>query len=158
MNYFKDCKTLQEAKILYKKLALQHHPDRGGDPEVMKAINLSYENFLKNGANKFDSEKFNEEIRLNEEYNEAISKVINLQGVLLELVGGWLWATGNTKMYKDIFKEAGYFYAPKKQAWYFRTEEWSCKGRKKKNLTLDQIRSKYGSKEIRKNELEKIEC
>lgn len=37
-------KTASEDEIerLYKRLARQHHPDRGGDAEVMKAINEAY--------------------------------------------------------------------------------------------------------------------
>ena len=31
-----------EIERLYKRLAKQHHPDRGGDPEEMKAINEAY--------------------------------------------------------------------------------------------------------------------
>jgi len=31
-----------EIERLYKRLAKQHHPDRGGDAEVMKAINEAY--------------------------------------------------------------------------------------------------------------------
>ena len=31
-----------EIERLYKRLARQHHPDRGGDAEVMKAINEAY--------------------------------------------------------------------------------------------------------------------
>ena len=31
-----------EIERLYKRLAMQHHPDRGGDAEEMKAINEAY--------------------------------------------------------------------------------------------------------------------
>ena len=31
-----------EIERLYKRLAMQHHPDRGGNAEVMKAINEAY--------------------------------------------------------------------------------------------------------------------
>ncbi len=31
-----------EIERLYKRLAIRHHPDRGGDPEYMKAINEAY--------------------------------------------------------------------------------------------------------------------
>jgi len=31
MNYFSKAKTIEEAKALYKKLALANHPDKGGD-------------------------------------------------------------------------------------------------------------------------------
>lgn len=43
MKYFVECKTLDELKKLYRKLALANHPDRGGDEEVMKKINEEYD-------------------------------------------------------------------------------------------------------------------
>ena len=39
MKYFKDCKTIEEVKSLYKKLAMENHPDKGGDTATMQAIN-----------------------------------------------------------------------------------------------------------------------
>ena len=34
--------TANEIERLYKRLAVQHHPDRGGDEEEMKALNEAY--------------------------------------------------------------------------------------------------------------------
>ena len=31
--------TLDAVKVVYRKLAFQLHPDRGGDPELMKLVN-----------------------------------------------------------------------------------------------------------------------
>ena len=44
MNYFENISSLEQLKKQYKELALQHHPDRGGDTEIMKEINNQYEN------------------------------------------------------------------------------------------------------------------
>ena len=35
--------SYDEIKKAYRKLALQHHPDRGGDSEKFKEINAAYE-------------------------------------------------------------------------------------------------------------------
>jgi len=35
--------SLNEIKIAYRRLSLLHHPDRGGNAETMKKINLAYE-------------------------------------------------------------------------------------------------------------------
>lgn len=47
MHYFSSCKTPAEAKQLYRQLALEHHPDRGGDTKVMQDINTQYAHYLK---------------------------------------------------------------------------------------------------------------
>lgn len=43
-----NCASVAEIKTAYRKLALTHHPDRGGDAEKMKEINLAYEYLMKN--------------------------------------------------------------------------------------------------------------
>lgn len=43
MKYFAQCKNLEELKAEFRRLAMIHHPDRGGDVEVMKAINNEYD-------------------------------------------------------------------------------------------------------------------
>lgn len=37
--------TKDEAKEAYRRLAMQHHPDRGGDVEQFQAIKVAYELF-----------------------------------------------------------------------------------------------------------------
>lgn len=35
MKYFAGIKTLDELKAAYRRLAMKHHPDRGGDLKTM---------------------------------------------------------------------------------------------------------------------------
>ena len=43
MKYFDNCRTLDELKKEFRRLAMLHHPDHGGDVETMKAINNEYD-------------------------------------------------------------------------------------------------------------------
>lgn len=43
MTYFNKVNTLEEAKKLYRELAMKNHPDKGGDIEVMQTINDEFE-------------------------------------------------------------------------------------------------------------------
>ena len=43
MKYFTNCKTLDDLKAEYRRLAKRHHPDLGGDKATMQAINAEYE-------------------------------------------------------------------------------------------------------------------
>jgi hypothetical protein len=148
MNYFKDCKTLEEVKALYRTLAMHHHPDRGGDVAIMQAINSEYAfacaKILKGeNLNEQDTES---EILKAEQYREALEKIIHLDGLIIELVGAWIWVTGNTYPHRAKLKEADFMFAHKKIAWYFRAEEYKTNSRHQ--LTLEQIKTKYGSKDI----------
>lgn len=41
--FFATIDNLNDLKAEYRRLALMHHPDRGGDLDTMKAINIEYE-------------------------------------------------------------------------------------------------------------------
>lgn len=150
MKFFNDCNTIEEVKALYRKLAKEHHPDHGGDTETMQAINTEYAfacaKILK-GEN-LNSAEVEEQIRLSEEYREVIEKIINLPNIIIEVVGNWIWVTGNTYAVKDRLKAANLQFAPKKKCWYYRVEEFKTRG---SNKSLDEIRQKYGSEKINGN-------
>ena len=147
MKYFKDCKTIAEVKGLYKKLALENHPDRGGDTATMQAINGEYAlacaYMIKRGG--FTEAETEEQIQFSEAYRVVIEKIINLEGIVIELVGNWIWVTGITYPLRKELKEAGLFFAPKKLAWYYRTDEFKTRGGKK---SLEEIRNKYGTETV----------
>ncbi len=153
MRYFKNCKTIEELKKEYKKQAFANHPDRGGDAEVMKMINNEYEealNILKaTSTNKQD--KSNTEQAA--DFIHIIDSIINLEGLKIEIVGSWIWVTGDTKTHKEILKATGFYYASKKKAWYFKPSDY--KGRSHKNYSLEEIKSKYGSVLVTENKSKK---
>jgi len=151
MKWFNECKSLDEVKASYKKLAKQFHPDLGGDTVTMQEINKEYAfasaKAIK-GAN-LSEEETEHEILSSEAYRKAIEAIIYLDGITIELVGWWIWVTGLTRPVKDTLKKAGFFFASKKLAWYFRTAEYKVnKGGKK---SLDEIRAKYGSEVLNSN-------
>lgn len=153
-NFFENCNTLQEVKDLYRTLAKEHHPDKGGNLQTMQAINNQYSKaiILIAKGGKFTVEEAEAEILQAEAYQQAVNKVVNLEGCKLELIGSWLWITGDTKQYKDILKAepARFNWAKKKtdfSAWFFRTADHKTSNRGQK-MELEQIRNKYGSQTI----------
>lgn len=155
MKFFNGCNTIDEVKKLYKKLAMENHPDRGGDTATMQAINTEYAFAcakLAKGAGLSDEEA-DTEIRLSEEYRQVIEKIINLPGIVIEIVGNWIWVTGNTRPVKGTLKEAGFYFASKKVAWYYRNEAFKTRGN---GAPLEQIRAKYGSETINKKQQDKV--
>jgi len=155
MKYFSNCKTIEEVKATYKQLAKQYHPDLGGDTATMQAINTEYAYAcasLAKGAGLSDEQADNA-IKLSEEYRQVIEKIIYLEGIVIEIVGNWIWVTGNTRPIKDILKDAGFHFAHKKLAWYYRNEAFKTRGN---GAPLEEIRRKYGSESIDKKYNNKI--
>lgn len=147
MKFFENCTTLNEVKAIYKKLAKENHPDLGGDTIIMQQINNEYAYACARVAREgnLTSEEADNEMHLSELYREAIEKIIHLPGIIIEVVGHWIWVTGNTKPVKEELKAAHFYFASKKVAWYFRADEYKTRGGKR---TLDEIRARYGSERI----------
>jgi hypothetical protein len=159
MQYFTNCKNINEAKSTYKNLAKQFHPDiaQYDTTAIMQAINSEYAFAiakLAKGDTNLSSEQVEDEILNAEAYKNAVNVAINLNGITIELCGGWLWIGGNTYPVRASLKEAGFMFACAKKMWYFRSPEYATNNRKK--MDIDQIRSKYGSQQILSNTNKKV--
>lgn len=159
VKYIKKVETLEELKKIYKKLALKMHPDCGGNEEEMKILNNEYDelfNKLKNThKNKYGKTYTKETAETPEEFKDIINQLFNLkmENVEIEIVGTFIWLTGNTKPYKDVIKDLDFCYSPKKVAWYKAPSDY--RKRSRKNYDMDTIRGMYGSHRLNKEEKEK---
>lgn len=43
MKWFKDVKSLEELRKLYRRLVMEHHPDNGGSEDIIKEVNAEYD-------------------------------------------------------------------------------------------------------------------
>jgi hypothetical protein len=146
MKYFTNCKTLDELKKEYRRLAMLHHPDRGGDTQTMKEINGQYDEAfeaLKHQHNATADES-HKKTEMSSEYKDIIDKLIHMAGVTVELCGSWLWIGGNTREHKEELKAAGCRWSANKKLWYWHHAEEGAKWHRGKS-TMSEIRSKYGS-------------
>ena len=140
--------TEEIVKTAYRQVSLKFHPDRNpAGHQMMILINEARE-VLKEETYPFDY-KSDEDYNYGEEINEALNKIINLQGIVIEICGAWVWVSGNTKEHWPTLKEAGFkFSAPKKMV-YFRPEYAQTRRYKKDGLSMDEIRGKYGADKIK---------
>ena len=106
-----------------------------------KTIEEALNNLKMNGS-KADKES----TEVASEFIEIINNIINLEGLVIEIVGSWVWITGNTKEHKEVLKANGFYYASKKKAWYLKPNDYVAKSRK--HYSLDEIKSKYGSTKV----------
>lgn len=146
-RYFDHLFTLAEIKAEYKALVKINHPDVGGDTATMQAINGQYTEAVKRierEGEKADREAAAQEAP--EEFMAVISRIANLAGITVDLVGAWLWVTGNTFIHKETLKAVGFKWASKKRAWYWYPEYAAVTCGTKKSL--EEIKSKYGTQRI----------
>lgn len=146
MKYFAACTTLDELKKEYRRLAMIHHPDHGGDTATMQAINGEYsEAFarLKNQHNAAADEA-HQTTETPEEFIAIISQLLRFPSLIVELCGSWLWITGETYGIKDQLKAAGCRWSSSKKAWYWHHPEEGHRWHKG-TATMSDIRTKYGS-------------
>jgi curved DNA-binding protein CbpA len=146
MTYFINIKTLDELKAEYRRLAMKHHPDKGGNLETMKAINAEHDELfevLKKQHNA-GADEYHQTTETAEMFRDIIDLLLTLDGLEVELCGSWLWIGGNTKEHKDALKKAGCGWSKNKGMWYWRHPEEGRRWRKS-NTTMGDIRTKYGS-------------
>ena len=135
-------------KAAYRTACLKHHPDKGGDVEIMKLVNAAYD-FLKNCSTWWTGEQARAAKRtkpLTETMQEKINTLRELAGVNLEIIGSWLWASGLTFHHVQALKDLGMKFSGNKKAWYYHEDKYRKKS--KKELDFDKMRSLFGSETI----------
>ena len=137
MNYFKNCASLDEAKALFKKLAFELHPDKGGSKEVFQEMLNQFHSF------RPGQEKFYGEFSFwnSDEYATIIEQLMGIPMIEIEVCGSWIWVSKSTKEVKDQIKavDCGESFrrgwSKDKSRWYFSPKSY----RKKSKNTLARI-------------------
>ena len=150
MQYFSEFHTVEEIKKEYHRLAMLHHPDLGGDTATMQELNAQYTAALKmvDGQTSQGTDGKSHTYRYDEATEqEIIDKIDELlrAGVAktcsIDLIGLWVWITGDTKPIKDTLKELGCRWHSKRLCWY-----WQNTGHSSYNsgADLSGLAAKYG--------------
>ena len=149
MKYFNNPKTLEELKKQYRELAMKHHPDKGGSNEAMKAINAEYDELfpkLKDTHRTKDGETYTARQASTEtadQFKDLISQLMRMDDIVIEIIGCFVWVTGDTKPHKEQLKALGFKWHSKKSAWFLAPEDY--RKRSRKDYSLEHIRSMYGT-------------
>ena len=144
-NLYK-AETLEELKKAYKKYALIHHPDREtGNHETFIILQNEYHELFKKLQAKSTNE--NDKKENSKTYTDIINAIIK-HNVTIEIVGNWIWVTGNTYHIKDELKKLGFKWAKNKKAWYFTALPYKKKS--KKTMSMNDIKSIYGCETVKK--------
>ena len=103
MNYFKDCKTEDDVKRIYRELAKKLHPDHGGSDELMRELTKQYESWIP--ANKFSQSSTMSEEEFQEKFKKASAEARFESNSQYAGYGGYRYANVND-MKKEYFKQS----------------------------------------------------
>ena len=135
--------TAEDIKKSYRRACMKYHPDRNPSGEhMMKLINAAYA-LLQNQAEDLHLE--DEASPYAEMLNQALNAIMNLP-LEIEICGAWVWLSGDTRPYKELLKQNGFRWAPKKERWFYRPEEYRSSSRGQ--WSMEKIRTKYGSQSV----------
>jgi hypothetical protein len=143
---FAEVTGINEAKKTYKTLAKKLHPDIGGSEKEFKLLNKIYNDFIEHKI------YFSNESKIDLELEKIISQILHFENITIELIGSWIWISGDTKLIKEKLKELNFKWASKKKMWYY----GEMKGKNLKPKSMDEIKSKYNTQTFKSKEKQKI--
>lgn len=165
MRYFTDdINTLDKLRKQYRDLLKVYHPDNvGGSTEATQEINAEYDTLFALLKDKHESQKTSEtstdmkyDFAEDEMLREMLSKVICFIGIQIEIIGAWIWISGNTYQHRKELSKLGFKFAGQKKCWYWHSEAFRKKSRK--TLSMADIRNYYGSTNINPEQRELLEA
>lgn len=160
MVYFKNVKSVQELKKQYRNLVMHYHPDLNKEDttNIMQEINSEYniifdkvKNFFVNSNGTIYEKENTENV---EDFKNIINKIVTFKDCKIEIIGNWVWVSGNTKYYKEILKSLKFNWINNKQAWAYHQEKYFKKT--KKIYTLEELRKSFTTVNVENQETEKI--
>lgn len=152
-KYFNNCFTAEDVKTTFKDLAKKLHPDNGGNAEDFKNMMAEYTEawrIYKNIHKTAEGETYEKDTATDEEgkvYSDLVMACMTFEEVTIEIIGSWIWLSGNTMFYKEQIKELGFFWSKSKKAWYYNGSE--KKSRRRGRYNMEQLRNMWETEEVK---------
>lgn len=147
-KWFKNVSSVEKLRKQYRELLKKYHPDNdGGSVEITQEINAEYDRIFADLSkeNKSDdkSSACDNEAE-NEAFKTILNQIININ-TDIEIIGSWVWIHGGYE-YRELLKSIGFKFAPKKKCWCWHFGDY--RRRSKREISLEEIRQKYGSQKV----------
>lgn len=144
MKWFSNVNTIVELRNKYKQLLIKYHPDNNPDVDTtstMQQINAEYDELLKHFTSNQTSSQHND-YSTETELKNVLNEVVKIKAdILIELVGTWIWISGQTYPIRKQLCKLGFNWAAKKKMWYWGKSTHRCTS----PMDMALIREKYGS-------------
>lgn len=148
-KYFAGVTDIETLRKRYRELLKKFHPDNdGGSVEITQEINAEYDRLfaiLSKESKPDGGSATEEETAANEAFKAVLDRIIHINADI-EIVGEWIWIEKGSYENRELLKSVGFRFASRKKAWYWHYSEWHR--RSKREITLDEIRLKYGSEKV----------
>ena len=147
MKYFVNIETIEELKKAYKELAKKLHPDLGGNKEKFQEMNNEYDLLFKSlKANKKANKT---KVKDNDNFKDIINELIKYNELTIEIIGSWLWISGNTYPLRDMIKNLGLLWSIGRKNWYYTADNIEHNNTHYKKKTYDELKQSYGYTKIK---------
>lgn len=151
-EFFKNCRTLDELRSVYKNLLKRFHPDNGGTAEQCAKLNAEYAEMFEYLKNHSFTSDFRKEEKTNKNafaYDDDITKmlykIVILEGIEIEICGMWIWLGGNTYPHRETLRNLGFRWSKAKKLWHWTPYETGFYTGSK---SMAQIRAMYGTQKV----------
>ena len=162
-RYFSNVSSLEQLRKQYRDLLKQYHPDNvNGSTEACQEINAEYDRLFKVLKDKHESKSadsssssdakqsaYNQNMydwENDKALREVLQKIVNFDGIEIEVVGYFIWVDGNTYPHKEALKQIGFIWSKQRRKWYWHDGEYRRYSNKK--LSFADIQNRYGSTKV----------
>lgn len=151
LKYFRGVETIEELKKKYKELAKKLHPDLGGSKEEFQSMNNEYDMLFKD-LKLNNKEKNNKD---NDNFKDIINELIKYNELTIEIIGSWLWISGNTYPLRDMIKNLGMLWSKGRKKWYYTADTIDHKNTHYKKKTYEELKNNYGYTKVKSSTKDK---
>ena len=138
--------TADDLKTAYRAACRKHHPDHGGNLEMMKLINMANDFLRTHNFSAWEANKSQDAASVADDIMAQWDRIKTWPGVDGEICGTWIWLSGQAWRYKKELKKHGFRWSSSKTAYYWHPAGY--RKRSRRTFDMGDIRTMFGSQDL----------